>query len=79
MDEWETGRQTLLQIVQDVDSAVEVVIPTAPSNGQFLLSLTKGAHRKFITVSEDDLIDLSEDEEVRDNTTFLLKETIGSL
>jgi len=79
MDDWEPGKQKLLEIVTDIDPAVEVVIPAAPSNNLFLISLTKGPNRKFITIPEDDVLDLCVDEDVLDNTTFLLKETIGTL
>ena len=40
MDELETGKQKFLEVVKDIDSAVEVVIPTVSSNSQFLISLT---------------------------------------
>ena len=79
MDELEEGKQKFLEIVKEVDSAVEVVIPTTPSNSLFLISLTKGANRKFITIPEDDILDLPHEQDILNKTTTLLKEAIGSL
>ena len=58
MDEMEEGKQKFLEVVKGIDPQVLVVIPVTPSNSMFLISLTKGANRKFITVPEDDIIDL---------------------
>ena len=79
MDELEEGKQKFLDIVHTIDSAVEVVIPTTPSNSLFLISLTKGSNRKFITVPEDDVLDLSSEETIVGKTTIMLKEAISSL
>ncbi len=79
MDELEAGKQKFLDIVQSIDSSVEVVIPTTPSNSLFLISLTKGANRKFITVPEDDVLDLPTEDDILAKTTTMLKEAIGSL
>ncbi|UCE64104.1 MAG: hypothetical protein JSU59_02875 [Nitrospirota bacterium] len=79
MDELEEGKQKFLDIIKELDSTVEVVIPTTPSNSLFLISLTKGANRKFITVPEDDILDLPTEEDILSKTTTMLKEAIGSL
>ena len=79
MDELEAGKQKLRELVHSIDSAVEVVIPTTPSNSLFLISLTKGANRKFITVPEDDVLDLPSEEDILTKTNTMLKEAIGSL
>ena len=79
MDELEEGKQKFLEIVKELDSAVEVVIPTTPSNSLFLISLTKGANRKFVTVPEDDVLDLPSEPDILSKTTTMLKEAIGSL
>ena len=79
MDELEAGKQKFLEIVQSIDSSVEIVIPTTPSNSLFLISLTKGANRKFITVPEDDVLDLPTEDDILAKTTTMLKEAIGSL
>ncbi|HEY6262134.1 MAG TPA: hypothetical protein VIW47_11110, partial [Nitrospiraceae bacterium] len=61
MEEMEAGKQRFLELVKETDAAVQVVIPVTPSNSMFLISLTKGPNRKFMTVSEDDIIDLASD------------------
>ena len=79
MDELEAGKQKFLEVVKGLNSDVEVVIPTTPSNSLFLISLTKGANRKFITVPEDDILDLPNEEDIVKKTTTMLQEAIGSL
>jgi hypothetical protein len=79
MDELEEGKQKFLELVTELDNTVEVVIPTTPSRSLFLISLTKGANRKFITVHEDDMLDLPQESSIQVKTTALLQETIGAL
>ena len=79
MDELEEGKQKFLELVSALDSSVEVVIPTMPSRSLFLISLTKGANRKFLTVHEDDILDLPQESSVQEKTTAVLQETIGGL
>jgi hypothetical protein len=55
------------------------VIPVTPSNSLFLISLTKGTNRKFITVSEDDLIDLPHEASIEAKITKMLKEVVAAL
>lgn len=79
MDEWAEGKETFLEAVKGIDPAVEIVIPTKPTNSMFLISLTKGVSRKFITVSEDDIIDLPEEAGVRTRVTKTLRDAIAAL
>ena len=79
MDEMEAGKAKFLELVKACDTAVEVVIPTTPSRSVFLISLTKGPNRKFITVHEDDILDLPTETSVQTKTSALLQETIGAL
>ncbi|HBP90204.1 MAG TPA: hypothetical protein PKK23_01375 [Nitrospirales bacterium] len=79
MDELEDGKQKFLEIVNSLDASVEVVIPTTPSRSLFLISLTRGPNRKFITVHEDDILDLPQEPGVQAKTTALLQETLGTL
>ncbi|MDA0739065.1 MAG: hypothetical protein O2999_03800 [Nitrospirae bacterium] len=79
MDELEAGKQKFLEIISGIDAAVEVVIPTVPSNSQFLISLTKGPNRKFIMVPEDDILDIPTEENILANVTTMLKKEIGAL
>lgn len=79
MDEWEEGKQKFLEVVRGINGAVEVVIPTKPTNSMFLISLTKGPNRKFITVSEDDIIDLPSEVSIRAKVTKTLQDAIVTL
>jgi len=79
MDEWEEGKQKFLEVIQDIDRDVDVVIPTRPTNSMFLISLTKGPNRKFITVSEDDIIDLPTESGIRAKVTKTLQDAVTAL
>jgi hypothetical protein len=79
MDELEDGKQKFLEMVKGLDASVEVVIPTVSSRSLFLISLTKGSNRKFITVHEDDLLDLPQESSVQAKTAALLQETLETL
>jgi len=79
MDEFNAGKEKFLGLVQEIDRGIEVVIPTTPSNSLFLISLTKGSNRKFITVPEDDILDLPTEEDIQSKTTEMLKGAIGGL
>jgi hypothetical protein len=79
MDEMEEGKQKFLEVVKGVDSQVQVVIPVTPSNSMFLISLTKGANRKFITIAEDDIIDLPNESSILSKVTKTVKDAVASL
>jgi hypothetical protein len=79
MDEIEAGKQAFLELVRSVDDAVQVVIPVTPSNSMFLISLTKGPNRKFITVSEDDIIDLPNEHSIATKVTKIVKDAVAAL
>jgi hypothetical protein len=79
MDETEEGKQKFLEVVQGIDGSVQVVIPVTPSNSMFLISLTKGPNRKFITVPEDDIIDLPHEASIRTKVTKTVKDAIAAL
>lgn len=79
MSEFDEGRKKFLELVREIDSAVQVVIPVAPSNSLFLISLTKGPNRKFITVSEDDIIDLPNEEDLLQKVTKVVRDAVHAL
>ena len=79
MSELELGKQKFLELVKAIDPEVTIVIPTTPTNSLFLISLTKGKARKFITVSEDDVIDLVSDDLIRSGVEDRIRETIAEL
>lgn len=79
MDEMEAGKQKLAELVKEIDANVDMVIPTTPSNNVFLISLTKGGNRKFLTVNEDDILDLPNEPDVEASVTKLVKDAIAGL
>ena len=79
MDEMEEGKQKFLALVIDIDQQVQVVIPVTPSNSMFLISLTKGANRKFITIPEDDIIDLPHESGILTKVTKTIKDAVAAL
>ena len=79
MDEMDVGKQKFLALVKSVDAAVQVVMPVTPSNSMFLISLTKGANRKFITVPEDDIIDLPNEADILAKVTKVVKDAVAAL
>ncbi len=79
MDEMEQGKQKFLEVVKGLDGSVQVVIPVTPSNSMFLISLTKGPNRKFITVPEDDIIDMPNEASVLTKVTKTVKDAIAAL
>jgi hypothetical protein len=78
-DEIQDGKQEFIHLVGEIDPRVQVVIPVTPSNSMFLISLTKGSNRKFITVSEDDIIDLPNEHDIRAKVTKILKDAVAGL
>jgi hypothetical protein len=78
-DEFEEGKSRFLEAVKDLDAEVTVVIPVTPSRGSFLISLTKGKARKFISVNEDDILDLPEDPAILNKVTGELQSAIAEL
>ncbi|MBX3333919.1 MAG: hypothetical protein KF876_07330 [Nitrospira sp.] len=78
-DELEAGKRKFVEVVQNIDSSVQVVIPTTPSNSMFLISLTKGTNRKFITVPEDDMIDLPNEASIRTKITKTIQDALAAL
>jgi hypothetical protein len=79
MDEIEEGKQKFLELVKGIDGAVQVVIPVTPSNSMFLISLTKGPNRKFITLPEDDIIDLPLEASILAKVTKTVNDAIAAL
>ena len=78
MGEFDGGKEKFLQLVKNIDPAVEVVMPVTPSRGIFLISFTKAGQRKFLTVSEDDILDLPEDADILKKVTGEVQGSITS-
>jgi hypothetical protein len=79
MDEIEAGTKKFHELVKSLDTAVHVVVPVKSTNSMFLISLTKGANRKFITIPEDDIIDLPNEVDIQAKVTKVVKDAVASL
>jgi hypothetical protein len=79
MSELEEAKAKFIEMVKANDPQVTVVIPTSSSNSLFLISLSKGKSRKFITVSEDDLVDFVSDDLIHDEVEDRVREAISEL
>ncbi|MCC6767097.1 MAG: hypothetical protein IT293_20775 [Deltaproteobacteria bacterium] len=60
-DEFAPAKARFVALVREIDPDVAVVIPERSTQDAFLISLTRGANRRFLTLSEDDMLDLVED------------------
>ena len=78
MGEFDAGKERFLEVVKGIDPSVEVVMPVTPSRGMFLVSLTKAGQRKFLTVSEDDILDLPEDAGILKKVTGEVQSSIAT-
>jgi hypothetical protein len=78
-DEFGDGKAKFLEMVKSLDGEVDVVIPVTPSRGNFLIALSKGKARKFISVTEDDIVDLPEDSTILEKITAEVKSAITEL
>jgi len=79
MEEFDEGKEKFLQVVKSIDPTVEVVIPVVPSRGMFLISFSKAGQRKFLTISEDDILDLTEDAGILKKVTSEVQSSIAAL
>ncbi len=75
-DEVETGKQAFIKLVQELDPQVQVVIPTRATSDHFLISLTKGKVREFISISEGDLIDMVEMTDIKREVRAKVQEAL---
>jgi len=64
-DEDEAGKAALLAFIAQLDTDVQVVIPVRATNDRYLIALSKGGAREFISIAEDDLLDFEQEPMVR--------------
>jgi hypothetical protein len=79
VSEIDEGRQQFLDLVKSVDPSVHVVIPVASSNSLFLVALSKGQNKKFITVPEDDILDLPNEADIRTKIIQVVRDAVAAL
>ena len=78
-DEFADPKRILTELVTAIDPAVTVVIPERSTLDAFRISLTKGQHRRFISLSEDDMLDLVESAAAVERTRTMLAAEIAAL
>ena len=76
-DEFASAKQRFIDLVHEIDSDVTVVIPERSTQDAFRISLTRGTTRRFLTISEDDMLDLVEDEHAAAKMHATLRGEIG--
>ena len=62
-DEFAAAKARFVALVHEIDPDVTVVIPERSTQDAFRISLTRAGTRRVVTVSEDDMLDLIEDED----------------
>ena len=78
-DEFTPAKERFIALVHELDSDVTVVIPERSTQDAFRISLTRGGNRRFMTVSEDDMLDLVEDERAAAKMHAKLRGEIAAL
>jgi antitoxin (DNA-binding transcriptional repressor) of toxin-antitoxin stability system len=78
-DELTEAKQRFAELVRAIDPGVVVVIPERATLDAFRISLTRGQRRRFLTVSEDDLLDLVEDAKAAERMAATLRAEIAQL
>ncbi|MEB2285922.1 MAG: hypothetical protein B6D46_09585 [Polyangiaceae bacterium UTPRO1] len=78
-DELAAAKDRFAALVREIDADVVVVIPVRSTADAFRISLTRGTSRRFLTLSEDDMLDLVEDERAAVRLQALLRDEIAAL
>ncbi|MFQ5508705.1 MAG: hypothetical protein ACE5FN_05115 [Leptospirillia bacterium] len=77
MDEIEAGKAAFIKLLAEIDPEATAVIPSRATADNFLISLTTPTKRVFITLAEDDLIDLAEDDDIVAEVREKMVEALG--
>ena len=77
--EIEQGKTAFIELVRGMDPGVQCVIPTVSSNNLFLIGLAKGKAKQFLSVSEDDLLDLPENADVKREVIERVQKALAGL
>ena len=78
-DEFAAAKARFIALVHEIDPDVAVVIPERSTQDAFRISLTRGANRRFLTISEDDMLDLVEEERAAGRMHARLRQEIALL
>jgi hypothetical protein len=77
--EEEKAKRWFVDLVRSIDSEIEVVIPVAASSDLYLIALNKRKGKKFMQISEDDMLDLASEESVREEIEEKIREAVSEL
>jgi hypothetical protein len=78
-DDFADAKARFIALVHEIDPDVTVVIPERSTQDAFRISVTRGGNRRFLTVSEDDMLDLIEDERAAARMHATLRQEIAQL
>jgi hypothetical protein len=78
-DDIEAGKAALLALIAQLDTDVQVVIPVRATNDRYLISLSKGKGREFISIAEDDLLDLEQEPTIRREVDATIRAGLAKL
>ncbi len=78
-DEFTPAQERFIALVGEIDPDVTVVIPERSTQDAFRISLTRAGNRRFMTVSEDDMLDLAEDEHAVEKMHAKLRQEVAAL
>ena len=78
-DEFSPAKARFVALVHQIDPEVTVVIPERSTQDAFRISLTRNANRRFLTLSEDEMLDLVEDERAVAKMHATLRREIAAL
>jgi len=76
-DEIQAGKVAFQAMLAGIDPEIVIVIPTRATQDKFLISLTRAGKRVFVTVAEDDLIDLPNVPDVARDVREMVEEALG--
>jgi len=79
LEEIEAGKAAFMSLLAALDPEVTAVIPTRATQDNFLISLSKAGKRTFVTLAEDDLIDLDGEADIIAEVRKHLQEALESL
>jgi hypothetical protein len=79
VDEFAPAKQLFIDLVQELDPDVTVVIPERSTQDAFRISLTRGTTRRFLTISEDAMLDLVEDQHAAAKMHAMLRGEVAAL
>ncbi len=77
--EVEQGKAAFIELVRGMDPDVQCVIPTVSSNNLFLIGLAKGKTKQFLSLSEDDVLDLPANADVREEVVAKIRKALAGL